>query len=348
MLLQSPAASDIRQRDSGTLSRALFPQRSLWRHAALAVAAAVFIAAVAQVSVRLHIGPVPITGLTFGVLLAGGLLGPRLGLSAALLYLAMGVVGLPVYAEGSHGWAVLTGSTGGYLIGTPFVALLVGWLAERGWDRRPATLAAALLLGNVAIYAFGLPWLWAWGERHEALLGIEDMTLALTLKWGLVPFIPGDLAKLLLAAGLVPSGWQLLRAVRLGPARVLSGGAEAPRAAHLGLASAGAGLAMAGGALLAWSGEGAVGSGAALVVAGMGLVGALGAMLHLRGRIGGGAAQLVGFVAAGTGGLVTFVHLVRFTAAGTLKLADASAGLAVAVVASVVLFAVTAWETPAE
>ncbi|HRC63070.1 MAG TPA: biotin transporter BioY [Dehalococcoidia bacterium] len=318
------------------------------RHAALVLAAAVFIAAVAQVSVSLHIGPVPITGLTFGVLLSGALLGPRLGLSAALTYLAMGVVGLPVYAEGSHGWAVLTGSTGGFLIGTPFVALLVGWLAERGWDRRPATLAAALLLGNVVIYAFGLPWLWAWGGRHEALLGIDDMTLGLTLKWGLVPFIPGDLAKLLLAAGLVPSGWQLLRAVRLGPARVLSGTAEAPRRAQLGLVAMGAGLAMAAGAMLAWAGESDLGDGAAAVVAGMGAAGAVGALLRKRGSLGAGLTMLVGFMAAGTGGLVAFVHLVRFTAAGTLELADAGVGLAVAVVAAVVLFATTAWETPAE
>lgn len=346
-MLHSPAAP-ARRRDRGTLTQQLFPQRSLIRHAALVVIAALFISAVAQVSVRLHIGPVPITGLTFGVLLSGGLLGPRLGLSAAMLYLAMGVVGLPVYAEGSHGWAVITGSTGGYLIGTPFVALLVGWLAERGWDRRPTTLAAALLLGNLLIYAFGLPWLWAWGERHEALLGIDDMTLALTLKWGLVPFIPGDLAKLLLAAGLVPSGWQLLRAVKLGPAHVLGGGAEAPRAARLGLVSAGAGLAMAAGALLSWAVEDEVAGGAALVIAGMGLLGALAASLHRGGRLGGGAAQLLGFFAAGAGGLVAFVRVVRFTPGGTLELADAGAGLVVAVIAAVVLFATTAWETPAE
>jgi biotin transport system substrate-specific component len=320
----------------------------LVRHAALVVAAAVFIAAVAQVSVRVGIGPVPITGLTFGVLLTGGLLGPRLGVSAALLYLAMGVVGLPVYAEGSHGWAVLTGSTGGYLIGTPFVAFAVGWLAERGWDRRPATLAAALLLGNVVIYAFGLPWLWAWGGRHEALLGIDDMTATLALKWGLVPFIPGDLAKLLLAAGLVPSGWQLLRAARLGPARVLSAATAAPGAAHLGVVSMCAALVLAGAGALSWVAGDALSAGAASVACAAGLLGAAGAGLRLRSRIGEGAAQISGFAAAGTGGLVAFVHLVRFSAGGTLSLGDAGVGVAVAAVASIVLFATTAWETPAE
>ncbi|MEZ4553663.1 MAG: biotin transporter BioY [Dehalococcoidia bacterium] len=346
--MRSPAAPGASISGTRTLSHALFPQRSLARDAALVVAAALFIAAVAQVSIRLPIGPVPITGLTFGVLLTGGLLGSQLGMSAALLYLAMGVVGLPVYAEGGHGWAVVSGSTGGYLIGTPFVALLVGWLAERGWDRRPATLAAALLLGNVLIYAFGLPWLWAWGERNEALLGIEEMTGTLALQWGLAPFIPGDLAKLLLAAGLVPSGWQLLRASGLGPERMLGERSAAPRAARLGAASAAAGVAMAAGAALSWASGPGLDGGAALVVLAAGIAAVVGAALHLRGATGAGVAQLWGFAAAATGGLTAFVHLVTFNAAGTLGLADAGAGTVVAVVASVVLFATTAWETPTE
>lgn len=254
-MLRSPALGGANHDGAlrtGTLSQALFPQRTLVRHAALVVVAALFIAASAQVSIKLAIGPVPITGQTFAVLLAGGLLGPALGMSAGALYVAMGIFGLPVYAEGSHGWSIITGSSGGYLVSYPFATLLVGWLAERGWDRRPSTLALAMLLGNLLIYAFGLPWLWVWGEQHESLLQIEDMTAKLTLQWGFVPFIPGDLAKLLLAAALVPSGWQLLRAIKLGPSRVVRGVTSAPPAAHLGLVAASAGLAMALGAVLPW------------------------------------------------------------------------------------------------
>jgi biotin transport system substrate-specific component len=292
---------------------------------------------------------VPISGITFGVLLVGGLLGPRLGMSAGALYVAMGVVGLPVYAEGSSGWAVVSGSTGGYIVSYPFVTLLVGWLAQRGWDRRPSTLALAMLLGNALIYAFGLPWLYVWGEHHEALLGIQDMTAKLTLQWGLVPFIPGDLAKLLLAAALVPSGWELLRAVKLGPARMLRGETAAPAAAHLGLAAVAAGLAMALGAMLPWSpGHLGIAEAAGWVVLAAGLAGAAGALLRHRGVIGAGVAQLWGFAAAATGGLLAFVHLVAFNADGTLSLGDISIGVVVAVVAAIVLLASTAWEASAE
>lgn len=351
-MLRSPTLGSPtpgRAGNAPTLSHAVFPQQTVIRHVTLMVAAALFIALAAQASIRVYLGPVPISGVTFGVLFAGALLGPRLGLGAGSLYVAMGVVGLPVYAEASSGWAVISGSTGGYILSYPFVMTLVGWLAQRGWDRRPATLALAMLLGNALLYAFGLPWLYVWGEQHEALLGIEDMTARLTLQWGLVPFIPGDLAKLLLAAALVPSGWELLRAIKLGPARMLRGDAAVPPAAHLGLAAVAAGLAMALGALLPWSpGSAGIAEAAGWVVLTAGLAGAGGALLRRRGVIGGGVARVWGFVAAATGGLLAFVHLVKFNADGTLGLAGISAGVAVCVVAALVLFAATASEASAE
>jgi biotin transport system substrate-specific component len=345
-MLRSPA---LAAGSAGTLSHALFPQRTLFRHAVLVVAAALFIALSAQASIRLYVGPVPISGVTFGVLLVGGLLGPWLGMSAAALYVAMGVFGLPVYAEASHGWAVISGSTGGYIISYPFVTFLVGWLAQRGWDRRPARLALAMLFGNALIYAFGLPWLYLWGENNEALLGIEDMTAKLTLQWGLVPFIPGDLAKLLLAAALVPSGWQLLRAVKLGPARMFRGSASAPPAAHLGIVPIAAALAMAVGAVLPWSpGNLGIEQGAGWLVLAAGLLGGTGAALRHRRRIGAGVAQLWGFTAGAAGGLLAFVNLVTFNADGTLSLGDISFGVVTSVVAAIVLLASTAWEVSTE
>jgi biotin transport system substrate-specific component len=141
---------------------------------------------------------VPLTGQTFAVLLVGALLGSRRGSLSLLAYLAEGAVGLPVFAGGSGGLARLWGPTGGYLVGFIAAARMVGWLCERGWDRRVRTAALAMLIGNGVIYLFGLPWL-----AH--FVGAERV-----LALGLLPFMPGDLVKLALAALALPSGWKLL------------------------------------------------------------------------------------------------------------------------------------------
>jgi biotin transport system substrate-specific component len=130
--------------------------------------------------------------------MVGVLLGSRRGSLALLTYLAEGAMGLPVLAGGAAGLARLTGPTGGYLIGFVAAAFLVGWLAERGWDRRPETTLLAMVLGNVIIYAFGLPWL-------ARFVGAGQV-----LAMGLWPFLPGDLGKILLATALLPWGWRLL------------------------------------------------------------------------------------------------------------------------------------------
>jgi len=157
-----------------------------------------FIALSAQVAIPLPFSPVPITGQTLAVLLTGALLDSRRGSLCLLAYLAEGAIGLPVFAGGRAGLAHLMGPTSGYLMGVIAAAFLTGLLAERGWDRRARTTLLAMLLGNAAIYAFGLPWLarFVGGER--------------VLASGLLPFIPGDLLKLILAAMLLPSGWKLL------------------------------------------------------------------------------------------------------------------------------------------
>ena len=329
-----------------TLSRALFPQQTLIRHAILVVAGSALIALSAQVSIHIPIGPVPITGQTFAVLLVGAVLGPRLGALAAALYVGQGIAHLPVYAGGASGWGVITGSSGGYLLSYPPAAFAVGWLARAGWDRRPITLAAAMLVGNAIIYVFGLPWLANWMAAHESTLGIETDP-GLVLQWGLIPFIPGDLAKLLLAASLVPAGWLALRAIPFGPEHVQRR-ERAPSALELGPVTIAAGAVLALSAFLPWRpGELGIEAGAGWAVLVAGVAAAAGALLQRRGALGAGLAQLWIFAAAALGGFVAFMNLVDFTADGKMELADIRFGLPVAVIAALVLLAFLASEASA-
>jgi biotin transport system substrate-specific component len=171
----------------------------------LVVAFGTLMGALAQVAVPLPFTPVPVTGQTLGVLLIGALLGSKRGAAAMLMHLAEGLAGLPVFAEGSTAWTLtrlgvptIIGPTAGYLLAFPVAAFVVGWLAERGWDRRLLMAAAAMLVGEVVIYAVGLPWLalYVGAERAVPL--------------GLMPFLAGDAVKLALAATALPSGWTLL------------------------------------------------------------------------------------------------------------------------------------------
>lgn len=175
-------------------------QRQAWLYDLVLVLSFSFIiAALAQVAIPLPFTPVPITGQTLGVLLAGFLLGSRRGAGAVLLYLAEGAAGLPVFAGAKAGMAVFFGPTAGYLLGFVVAAYLVGVLAERDWDRNYALTLGGMVLGNLVIYTFGVSWL-------AVILG--SLTTAITA--GLVPFLIGDLIKILLAVGLLPTGWRLL------------------------------------------------------------------------------------------------------------------------------------------
>jgi biotin transport system substrate-specific component len=176
------------------------------RHLVLVLAGALLIYLTAQIAIRLPDNPVPITGQTFGVLLVGGALGFRRGLLATLVYIAIGVIGVPAFAEHKAGIGIIAsvqngqlvlGATGGYLIGFVLASALVGRLAELGWDRRVLGAVAAMVAGNIVIYAIGLPWL--------ALA--TGFTLSQTIDKGLVPFIVGDAIKLLLAGALFPIAW---------------------------------------------------------------------------------------------------------------------------------------------
>jgi biotin transport system substrate-specific component len=187
--------------EAATLRLAFFPRSGLVTDALLVLGGTGFVALAAQVKVDLGFTPVPITGQTFAVVLVGASLGALLGLASLGLYLFVGALGAPVYADGAHGWSVLTGPTGGYIVGFVVAAVLTGYLAERRWDRRFNSAVAAMLTGNVVIYLFGLPWLAA-----KIDTGLED-----TFEAGLYPFVVGDLFKLYLAGALLPAAWRLVR-----------------------------------------------------------------------------------------------------------------------------------------
>lgn len=171
---------------SGTVSRV--------REAALVAAGVLLLALSARVAFYLPGNPlVPVTGQTFAVLLIGAAYGWRRGFATVLAYILAGASGLPVFA------ATLGAATYGYLVGFALAALAVGWLAERGWGRTLPTAIAAMLVGEVAIYACALPWL-------ASLIGWEKAKL-----FGLDPFIAGDAIKLLAAALVLPGAWWLVR-----------------------------------------------------------------------------------------------------------------------------------------
>lgn len=185
-----------------TLAATLWPSQGIgrfWRAAILAVAGSLLLTLSAKIMVPFW--PVEMTMQTFVVLSLGATLGWRLGSATVLLYLAQGAAGLPVFvgtpAKGI-GLAYMAGPTGGYLLGFVLAAAVVGWLAQRGWDRNPGTTALAMLAGLVVLYVPGLLWL-------GTLMGWDKPILA----WGLTPFLLGEALKLTLAAGLLPLIWKL-------------------------------------------------------------------------------------------------------------------------------------------
>jgi biotin transport system substrate-specific component len=167
------------------------------RNGVLVVDGAVLIFLCAQVSFRLADNPVPITLQTFGVLVVGGALGMRRGGLAALLYLIVGLIGVPFFAERRGGIDVILGATGGYLVGFVLASAFVGRLAELGWDRRIGGAVGATALGTVMIYAVGVPW----------LAVATGMSLSDAIAKGMVPFLAVDTVKLLAAAAVFPAAW---------------------------------------------------------------------------------------------------------------------------------------------
>jgi biotin transport system substrate-specific component len=233
MIIASPRLNRLPLEQRGlTIADFLLPIRvgermgSRLRHIALIAVGALLIAACAQITIvqdgqtipliadfriRLATSPVPITGQTFAVLLVGGALGLRRGFLAVGLYLVLGLV-LPFYAQGASGLdtfvsrastgTLVFGATGGYLLGFLLAAVATGKLAEIGWDRSVPGAVAAMVIGNVAIYLIGLPWLaFALPPEYAATRWQS------AAEFGLTPFVVVDAIKLILAAVAFPAAW---------------------------------------------------------------------------------------------------------------------------------------------
>lgn len=155
-------------------------------------------------SAKLHIPfyPVPITMQTMVVLVIGIVYGPRLGAVTVIFYLVQGAVGLPVFSgtpERGIGLVYLLGPTGGYLLGFVPAAWLVGYLSQKGWDRKFFSTLLAMISGNIIIYCLGLLWL-------GTSLGWDKPIL----EWGLIPFLLGDALKISLGTLALPLMWKFL------------------------------------------------------------------------------------------------------------------------------------------
>ena len=176
---------------------------------ALVVAGTALVAVLAQVAIPLW--PVPITGQTLAVLLVGAGLGAARGASSLALYAVLGGMGLPIFSDAESGWSVFAGTTGGYIVGFIASAAIVGWAAERSWDRGWYKPIVTFIGGSLVVFAFGLPWL-AWSlsalpaEVLIELFGTSDLLQA-TLIAGFYPFIIGGLIKAGIAAALLPALW---------------------------------------------------------------------------------------------------------------------------------------------
>ena len=190
------------------------PRARLMRIAILALAGSLFTALCARISLPVPFSPVPITGQTLAVLISGAVLGARAGGLAQLCYLGEGALGLPVFAGGAGGPAVLAGATAGYLWAFPLAAFVAGALIDHQRGRYGvAPILLALLCADGLVFAVGLGWL-------ELSL---QLGLARAADLGLWIYVPGDLVKILLVAITLPSGRRLLDRAGWGIAAGTSG-----------------------------------------------------------------------------------------------------------------------------
>jgi biotin transporter BioY len=147
---------------------------------------------------KIEIGPVPITMQTFSVLLSGALLGAKRGALSQITYLSMGFAGIPWFSRGG-GMAYLLSPTFGYLVGFVFASFFVGFLCEKGFDRKLGRAIFAMFFGNLLIYLPGLFWL-------GRFVGPEKV-----LAVGFFPFVLGDVLKIILAGSILPLAWKILK-----------------------------------------------------------------------------------------------------------------------------------------
>ncbi|HTI15222.1 MAG TPA: biotin transporter BioY [Dictyobacter sp.] len=192
-----------------TLADQFIPARisrtsNLVKDGMLVIGGSALLALCSQVIIPLPFTPIPLTLQTFVVLLIGATLGGKRGLLTSLLYLLEGVAGLPVFAAGASGLAHLTGPSAGYLWAMPIVAYVVGILCERGMDRKYSTAVIAMLIGTIIVYICGVSWLSIFTHSSLYVAFLE----------GMVPFIPGDLIKIIVAVALLPTTWRIVRQIK--------------------------------------------------------------------------------------------------------------------------------------
>ncbi|GCE19045.1 biotin transporter BioY [Dictyobacter kobayashii] len=178
------------------------PSRStaLLKDGALVVGTSLLMTLAAKASFHVPFSPIPFTLQTLVVMLAAATLGSRRGALAMLLYLIEGASGLPVFASGGGFLYLILSPSAGYLWSYPLAAFAVGYLCERGLDRKFSTSILAMLPGTCIIYALGVSWL-----AVVAHLNLQQAIVA-----GMLPYIPFDLAKMVIAAILMPVAWLLV------------------------------------------------------------------------------------------------------------------------------------------
>ena len=164
---------------------------------ALVVGGAALVGVLAQITIHLGFTPVPVTGQTLGVLLCGSALGWRRASLSMGLYIAAGLAGLPWFAGHASGYPV---ATFGYLLGFVLAGSVLGWLASRGNDRNVIRAVMAMVVGELGVYAIGVPWRAV--DLHVSLLKAVSL--------GMTPFIIGNCIKAAIAGVALPSAWRLV------------------------------------------------------------------------------------------------------------------------------------------
>jgi biotin transport system substrate-specific component len=203
MFASPSSAAAVTLLDAFTMDASSSALRAIERACAMLVVTALT-ALAAQVSIPLPFTPVPFTMQPMMVLVGAAALGGRLGAASQLLYLSLGIFGLPVFAASATlppGFARLLGPTGGYLISYPLAAFVAGWLSERGFDRRYATSVMAMAAGLAVVFAVGI--------LQLAIVSRPQLGIGGALAAGFFPFVLADLLKVVAAAGVLPSAWRL-------------------------------------------------------------------------------------------------------------------------------------------
>ncbi len=161
------------------------------------LSAVILISVLSQIIIPAN--PVPFTGQTLGILMTAGVLGRKKGMLAVLTYILLGTMGMPFFAGGYFGLARLAGPTGGYLTGFIAATFLVGTLSDKGYCSTFRSSVLSMTAGSIVIYAIGVLWL-------SNFTGWENVLSA-----GVIPFIPGDIIKVIIASSLVPAGSRLIK-----------------------------------------------------------------------------------------------------------------------------------------